>query len=166
MFGFYGGAIGIDCNIKFSESCDPVFRARSTCYTVMMWVFLFFAWELIDSRRSFFYGSVSNTKAWVTRLTSNKPLFWTVVVGFFIVFPTLYIPGVNHYAFLHQAIDKEWGIVFAMTFVFLIGCELWKWQKRIYLRRRKLMAKTDQDVAESDLENVGFERLFIQDGGS
>jgi magnesium-transporting ATPase (P-type) len=106
----------------------------------MMWVFLFFAWELVDNRRSFFYGMLANPKAWGRRLTNNKPLFWTVIVGFVAVFPTLYIPGLNHDAFLHQAIEKEWGIVFAMTVTFGIGCEIWKWQKRVYLRRHRLMA--------------------------
>ncbi|UNI17956.1 hypothetical protein JDV02_004260 [Purpureocillium takamizusanense] len=152
LYGLYGGKLGDDCNIEYSDACGAAFRARSTCYVVMMWIFLFFAWELIDSRRSFFYGALADPNAWRRRLTDNKPLFWSVVVGVVIVFPTIYIPGLNHDAFLHGAIDKEWGIVFALFFFFLGSCEVWKWQKRAFLRRRHLMVESEQDVADRDLE--------------
>ncbi|CRJ96179.1 hypothetical protein BN1723_020823, partial [Verticillium longisporum] len=71
IFGFYGGNLGRDCNLEWSEQCNDVFRARSTCYTAMMWIFLFFAWELVDSRRSFFDGMVSDTRRWAQRLWRN-----------------------------------------------------------------------------------------------
>lgn len=160
LFGFYDGNLGADCNLAYSASCDGVFRARSTCYTVMMWIFLFFAWELVDSRRSFFDGAVGNTRAWAGRLWRNTFLFWSVVIGFFVIFLTLYIPGLNRVVFLHTGIDKEWGIVFAMTILFFVGAETWKWTKRIFLRRRNLMHRKDAGSGEEDLEKRTFERFY------
>lgn len=160
LFGFYDGNLGQDCNLRYSDSCDGVFRARATCYTVMMWMFLFFAWELVDSRRSFFDGAVHDTKAWAGRLYSNTFLFWSVVLGFILVFLTLYIPGLNKVVFLHRGIDKEWGIVFAMTIFFFAGAESWKWAKRVYLRRKNLMHKKEDGLGEEDLEKRTFERFY------
>lgn len=160
IFGFYDGKLGTDCNLRYSESCEGVFRARSTCYTVMMWIFLFFAWELVDSRLSFFHGAFTNTKVWAGRLWRNRFLFWSVVVGFVIVFPTLYIPGLDHIVFLHTGIDKEWGIVFAMIVLFFLGAETWKWAKRVFLRRKNLMLGKGEGTTEEDLEKKTFEGYY------
>lgn len=166
LFGFYDGNFGHDCNLRYSESCEGVFRARSTCYTAMMWIFVFFAWELVDSRLSFFHGAFRNTRAWATRLWKNTFLFWSVVVGFFSIFPTLYIPVLNHRVFLHAPIDKEWGIVFAVTVLFFVGAELWKWAKRVYLRRKGLMVKKGAGMGEEDLEKRTFERYYTMSSDS
>ncbi|KAG7141282.1 Sodium transport ATPase 5 like protein [Verticillium longisporum] len=140
IFGFYGGNLGRDCNLEWSEQCNDVFRARSTCYTAMMWIFLFFAWEL--------------------RLWRNKFLFWSVILGTISVFPTLYIPVIDHVVFLHDGIDKEWGIAIAMTALFFAGAEGWKWAKRVYLRRHNLMVRKDAGATEEDLEARVFERFY------
>ncbi|KAH7367395.1 hypothetical protein B0T11DRAFT_53411 [Plectosphaerella cucumerina] len=161
IFGRFDGNFGVDCNLRYSPSCEGVFRARSTCYTTMMWIFLFFAWELVDARRSFFDGCISDTKAWAGRLWRNTFLFWSVVVGFVIIFPTLYIPGLNRIVFLHAGIDVEWGVVFGMTAAFFLGAEGWKWAKRVYLRRNNLMQRKDEGTSEEDLEKRTFER-FLQ----
>jgi potassium/sodium efflux P-type ATPase len=166
LFGFYDGNFGHDCNLRYSESCEGVFRARSTCYTAMMWIFVFFAWELVDSRLSFFHGAFRNTRAWARRLWKNTFLFWSVVVGFFSIFPTLYIPVLNHRVFLHAPIDKEWGIVFAVTVLFFVGAELWKWAKRVYLRRKGLMVQKGAGTGEEDLEKRTFERFYAPSSDS
>ncbi|KAM0335108.1 hypothetical protein ACHAQA_000143 [Verticillium albo-atrum] len=160
IFGFYDGYLGRDCNLEWSESCNGVFRARSTCYTAMMWIFLLFAWQLVDSRRSFFDGMISDTNRWATRLWTNKFLFWSVILGTISVFPTLYIPVIDRIVFLHEGIDKEWGIVFAVTILFFAGAELWKWSKRVYLRRNNLMVRKDAGATEEDLEARVFERFY------
>ncbi|KAL3965623.1 hypothetical protein ACCO45_002627 [Purpureocillium lilacinum] len=118
LYGLYGGQLGDDCNIEYSQQCDAAFRARSTCYVIMMWIFLFFAWELIDNRRSFFYGVVKDNKAWRQRLTNNKPLFWSVVIGFIVVFPTIYIPGLNHDAFCMGQSTKNGALFSRYSFSF------------------------------------------------
>jgi potassium/sodium efflux P-type ATPase len=166
MFGMYDGNFGHDCNLRYSASCEGVFRARSTCYTVMMWIFVFFAWELVDSRLSFFHGAFRNPRAWATRLWQNTFLFWSVVVGFFSIFPTLYIPVLNHRVFLHAPIDKEWGVVFAVTVLFFVGAELWKWAKRRYLRKKGLMVQKGAGTAEEDLEKRTFERFYTPSSDS
>ncbi|KAK4443632.1 sodium transport ATPase 5 [Podospora aff. communis PSN243] len=160
IFGFYDGEFGQDCNLRYDPSCEGVFRARSTCYTAMMWIFVFFAWELVDSRLSFFHGAFRNTKAWARRLWKNPFLFWSVIVGFFSIFPTLYIPVLNRRVFLHTGIDKEWGIVFAVTILFFVGAEGYKWAKRRYLRRRGLMQKKGSGTDEEDLEKRVFDKFY------
>ncbi|KAL0937062.1 sodium p-type [Colletotrichum truncatum] len=160
FFGINDGRFGTDCNIRYSSSCESVFRARSTCYTTMMWVFLFLAWELVDSRRSFFFGAVHDTKAWATRLWRNPFLFWSVIVGFVIVFPTLYIPVIDHVVFMHTGIDKEWGIVFGMCILFFAGAEAWKWAKRVYLRRHGMMHRKSAGLTEEDLEKRTFDGFY------
>ncbi|KAK4149984.1 hypothetical protein C8A00DRAFT_18400 [Chaetomidium leptoderma] len=163
IFGFYDGEFGHDCNLRYSDSCAGVFKARSTCYTTMMWMFVFFAWELVDSRLSFFDGAVRDTKAWAARLWKNTFLFWSVVVGFFSIFPTLYIPVLNRRVFLHEGIGKEWGIVFAVTILFFIGAESWKWAKRVHFRRKNVMEKKGAAMSEEDLEKRAFERFYSSD---
>jgi len=159
-FGFYDGNFGHDCNLRYDASCEGVFRARSTCYTAMMWIFVFFAWELVDSRLSFFHGAFRNTKSWAMRLWKNPFLFWSVIAGFVLIFPTLYIPVLNDRVFLHAPIDKEWGIVFAVTIFFFVGAELYKWAKRSFLRKRGLMQKKGEGTGEEDLEKRTFERFY------
>ena len=163
LFGLFEGHLGHDCNIRWSDSCNGVFRARSTCYTAMMWIFLFFAWELVDARRSFFDGIISDTRAWASRLWRNPFLFWSVIVGFIVVFPTLYIPVLDKKVFLHTGIDKEWGIVFAVNVLFFAGAETWKWSKRVYLRRNNLMLRKDEVLGEEDLEARVFQRFYQSD---
>lgn len=160
LFGMHDGNLGRDCNLEWSESCNGVFRARSTCYTAMMWIFLFFGWELVDSRRSFFNGMVSQPRIWGRRLLNNPFLFWSVVIGSICVFPTLYIPGLDRVVFLHMGIDKEWGVVFAVTALFFTGAEAWKWGKRVYLRRNKMMLKKDEGLDEEDLEARIFGEFY------
>ncbi|KAB5581026.1 hypothetical protein GE09DRAFT_949977 [Coniochaeta sp. 2T2.1] len=166
IFGFYDGNFGSDCNLRYSPSCEGVFRARSTCYSAMMWIFVFFAWELVDSRLSFFHGAFRNTKAWAGRLWGNKFLFWSVVIGYFSVFPTLYIPVLNRKVFLHGPIGREWGVVFAVTILFFMGAEAWKFAKRAYLRKHGLMHRKGEGMGEEDLEKRTFERFFEQESGS
>ena len=129
----------------------------------MMWIFVFFAWELVDSRLSFFHGAFRNTKKWASRLWRNPFLFWSVAAGVFSTFPTLYIPVLNRRVFLHTGIDKEWGIVYAVTVLFFAGAESWKWAKRRFLRKRGLMHKKGAGTAEEDLEQRTFERFYSSD---
>jgi magnesium-transporting ATPase (P-type) len=160
MWGLQDGDFGTDCNLEYSESCEGVFRSRSTCYIVMMWVFVMFGWELIDARRSLFDGMISRPREWGTRLWRNQFLFWSVVGGSLIAVPTLYIPVLNHDVFLHTSIDREWGIIFAVVVFFFMGAEGYKWGKRVHLRRNNLMFKKGESLDEADLEARIFERFY------
>ncbi|OAA60643.1 sodium transport ATPase 5 [Cordyceps fumosorosea ARSEF 2679] len=151
IFGFDNGNLGVDCNTHFSPACDEVFRARATCYATMTWIFLLFSWELIDFRRSLFYMP-KGIGAWAKHLWGNKFLFFSVTVVFAIVFPTIYIPGLNHVVFLHTGITWEWAVVFISVGVWMVGTESWKWMKRAYFRRTA--SKTQTAPAVSAVESL------------
>lgn len=135
IFGFSDGNLGENCNSDYSEACDAVYRARATCFTTMTWIFLLFAWGLIDFRRSLFYMP-KGFKAWLAHLWGNQFLFWAVFGVFFTVFPVLYIPKLNHAVFQHTGISWEWAVVFIDVIVFMVLSEAWKWAKRVYFRRQ------------------------------
>ncbi|KAF4556912.1 E1-E2 ATPase-like protein 11 [Elsinoe fawcettii] len=135
IFGFSNGNLGRDCNFTYSASCEPVFHARATCYTAMTWMFVLFAWELIDMRRSFFWHR-NGVQGWTRHLWSNQFLSWSVTLVILVVFPVLYVPTLNTVVFLHVGIDWEWAVAVIATVLFIAGSEGWKWVKRMYFRRR------------------------------
>ncbi|KAI1840963.1 hypothetical protein JX266_012823 [Neoarthrinium moseri] len=152
VFGFGDGDLGINCNESYSESCNTVFRARATTFATLTWFALFLAWEMIDMRRSFFRmqpGSKRYFTQWIFDIWRNKFLFWAIVFGFVTLFPTLYIPVLNHAVFKHTGISWEWGIVFIAAGLFFTGVESWKWAKRIYFRRQ---AKKSHGNSWKDLD--------------
>lgn len=137
-WGGGGGGLGENCNDSYSAGCDTVFRARATTFACLTWFALFLAWELVDTRRSFFRMQPDSNKyftQWMLDVWRNQFLFWAVLLGFVTLFPTLYIPVINHAVFKHTGISWEWGIVFVAAFLFFLGIEAWKWGKRVYFRR-------------------------------
>jgi len=54
LYGFGDGDLGVGCNQALSDSCEGVYRARSTTFISLTWFALFLAWEMIDLRRSLF----------------------------------------------------------------------------------------------------------------
>lgn len=108
----------------------------------MTWIFLLFAWELIDARRSLFFMP-HGVRAWAAHFWGNRFLFFSVVAVFFVVFPTLYIPVIDHDVFMHTGISWEWAVVFVAVVVFMLGAESWKWTKRVYVRRHKPALQTE-----------------------
>ena len=58
--------------------------------------------------------------------------------------------------FGHKGISWEWGLVFVEAALFFIGVELWKWSKRVYLRRMQI-GEYARDP-EEDLESGPFSR--------
>ncbi|KAF5010081.1 hypothetical protein FDECE_3747 [Fusarium decemcellulare] len=166
LYGFNKQGLGHDCNIKYSESCETVFTARSTAFTTMTWDFLLFAWQLIDSRRSFFaeiFENGGSFKAWTMRLWKNPFLFWSVTLSTILLPPTLYIPVINRTVFMHSPIDWEWGVIFIATGVFFAGAELYKWFKRVYFRRN--VAKEFRGEVH-DVELYVFGRHIDSEAGS
>jgi Na+-exporting ATPase len=96
-------------------------------------------------------------KDWVR----NRALLWSILVGlgsvvlgesisstlFIVVLifsgAAIYVPGVNTQAFHQQAIGWEWGVVFGMTLLFILWCEVWKMMRgRIF----KLLRVSTADV--------------------
>jgi len=158
VYGFGNGDLGERCNDSYNETCETVFRARATTFACLTWFALFLAWELVDKRRSFFRMQPDSKKyftQWIYDVWRNKFLFWAIVIGFVTLFPTLYIPVVNHVVFKHAAISWEWGIVFTAAFLFFSGAETWKWSKRVYFRRTAAK-QVGRQWKEMDIE----ERVF------
>lgn len=162
VFGFGNGDLGESCNDKYSEACDTVFRARATTFACLTWFALFLAWEMIDMRRSFFRmqpGSKKYFTQWIHDIWRNQFLFWAIIIGFFTLFLTLYIPVINHAVFKHTGISWEWGIVFIAAGLFFAGVESWKWGKRIFFRRKsaKALGACWKDL---DVEKRAFSEYF------
>ncbi|EPS35585.1 hypothetical protein H072_10967 [Dactylellina haptotyla CBS 200.50] len=158
VYGFGNGDLGENCNNSYSERCDTVFRARATCFACLTWFALFLAWEMVDMRRSFFRmqpGSKNYFTQWARDVWRNKFLFWAIIAGFVTIFPTLYIPVINHKVFKHEGITWEWGIVMVAAVLFFLGIECWKWGKRVYFRHVAKKQRTGGDTLE-DLENTIF----------
>ncbi|KIW85125.1 potassium/sodium efflux P-type ATPase, fungal-type [Fonsecaea pedrosoi CBS 271.37] len=156
MYGFGNGDLGVNCNTSYSAQCDTVFRARATTFVSLTWFALFLAWEMVDMRRSFFRmqpGSKRYFTQWMYDVWRNQFLFWAIVAGFVTIFPTIYIPVINHKVFKHTGISWEWGIVFVEAVLFFLGCEAWKWAKRVYFRRR---AGLHPGLTSADLEKLVF----------
>ena len=138
VWGFGDGNLGHDCNNHYSESCELVFRGRTTTFVALTWFALFLAWEMVHMRRSFFRMEPKPkhpATIWMKHVWRNPFLFWSIFAGFVTVFPIIYVPVINHRVFKHAPISWEWGIVFVEAALFLGGVELWKWLKRIYYRR-------------------------------
>lgn len=155
VYGFGDGNLGEGCNESYSEACDTVFRARATTFVSLTWFALFLAWEMVNMRRSFFRmqpGSKKYFTQWAHDVWRNQFLFWAVMAGFVTIFLTIYIPVLNHQVFKHAPISWEWGVVFVEAAIFFLGCETWKWGKRVFFRRR---AKK-KGYTPDDLERLAF----------
>ncbi|KAL9058153.1 MAG: hypothetical protein Q9162_001877 [Coniocarpon cinnabarinum] len=138
VWGFGDGELGSNCNKGYSLECDTVFRARGTNFAVLTWCSLFLAWEVIDLQRSFFRMQPESKKyftQWMYDVWRNKVLFSSVMAGFILIFPLLYVPLLNHDVFVHEGISWEWALVFIGSLLFFAGVELWKIAKRAFLVR-------------------------------
>ncbi|KAI1343424.1 potassium/sodium efflux P-type ATPase [Xylariaceae sp. FL0016] len=152
VYRFGGGNLGEGCNESFNDTCETVFRARSTTFACLTWFALFLAWEMIDRRRSFFRMQPKSKKyftQWMYDIWRNKFLFWAIMLGFITMFPIIYIPGLSTVVFKHVGISWEWGIVFICAFLFFLGVETWKWGKRVFFRHK---FRKQKGVAWKDLD--------------
>jgi Na+-exporting ATPase len=150
LFGFGDGNLGENCNSDYSPVCDTVFRARATTFVCLTWFALFLAWEMVNMRRSFFRMQPKSSRyftQWAYDVWRNQFLFWAVIAGFVTVFPTLYIPVIDHVVFKHEGISWEWGVVFIESILFVAGIEAWKWGKRVFFRRT---ARSGKVVGDAD----------------
>lgn len=171
VFGFGDGNLGNDCNNKYNDSCEVVFRARATTFACLTWFALFLAWEMIDMRRSFFRMQPDSKRyltQWVIDIWRNQFLFWAIIGGFVTLFPLIYIPTLNTVVFKHLPISWEWGIVFISAALFFAGVETWKWGKRIYFRRQGAKhlgpAWSDMDIEDRVFgEYLSFSKSTAKD---
>ncbi|KAH8847166.1 hypothetical protein MCOR27_009935 [Pyricularia oryzae] len=126
--------LGHGCNDGFNETCGVVFRARSTTYATLTILLLVTSWEVKHFTRSLF--NMNPERGWhgptavFKTVWHNRFLFWSVMAGFVIMFPVIYIPYVNRLIFKHDSIGWEWGVVFACLTVYIGLVEIWKAIKR------------------------------------
>jgi Na+-exporting ATPase len=132
VYGANGGNLGQDCNTKYTDQCEAVFRARAATFAELTWLILISAWEFKSLRRSMFRLNPEEESKWsfFKDLYSNRFLFWSVVIGALSVFPVVYIPYLNTNFFKHRGISWEWALSVGFTIVFVAGMELWKLIKR------------------------------------
>ncbi|KAM9926186.1 hypothetical protein OXX80_010671 [Metschnikowia pulcherrima] len=141
VFGVGDGNLGVGCNEVSADAdvCNLVFRGRSTSFAIMTWCALILAWECVHPNNSLFLMRQETDNPWWKQtaidLWANQFLFWSVIGGFVSVFPVVYIPVINNKVFLHAPIGQEWGFAFAFSLLYLLGCEAWKWGKRVYKRK-------------------------------
>ncbi|TGZ81585.1 potassium/sodium eff [Ascodesmis nigricans] len=133
IYGANDGQLGVDCNSKYSDICEPVFRARAAVFAQLTWLILISAWEFKSIRRSLFRLDPYQTEhkfPLFRDLWDNKFLFWAVIIPALVVFPAVYIPGLNKTVLRHAPITWEWALAFAGVPVFIMGVEIWKFIKR------------------------------------
>ncbi|KAG0266756.1 Na+ ATPase [Mortierella polycephala] len=128
IFVINDGSLGHDCNAGFSESCRTAFRARATAYACLTYLILA---HTINSRSQRQSGWTPKA---LKSLKNNKVLWLSIVAGCILVFPVIYIPGLNHDVFKHSAISYEWGLVAAATVIFIAASEFYKWCKRRFMK--------------------------------
>ncbi|KAG0345932.1 Na+ ATPase [Podila minutissima] len=124
LFVFEDGQLGYKCNAGYSEVCEGVFRARATCYATLTFLILSHAINCRDIRQSGWQWSRLKT------VHQNKTLWLSIVIGAMILFPVIYVPGLNKNVFKHLGITYEWGIVFASLFIYTAFVETYKFVKR------------------------------------
>ncbi|KAG0275567.1 Na+ ATPase [Linnemannia exigua] len=143
LFVFNKGRMGHECNRAYSDSCYGVFRARATAYASLTFLILAHA---INCRALRDPGWTPKNLA---TLKYNKMLWISLVVGVLLVFPVIYIPGLNHNVFKHSAISYEWGLVIAATVLFILCAELYK-----FIKRRTMKPLAIQSNAAMELERM------------
>lgn len=122
----------IHCNESAGGNCDIVFRARASTFATLSFLLLVTAWEVKHSHRSLFAMDERWTGPFSVFKTvyHNRFLFWSVVAGFLVTFPVVYIPYVNTTVFKHQGLTWEWGVVAGCVVTYVALVESWKAVKR------------------------------------
>ncbi|KAF9575247.1 Na+ ATPase [Mortierella alpina] len=124
LFSFNHGNLGSECNAHTSPDCAGVFRARATAYACLTFLILAHAINCRALRASGWRPKNLRT------LKHNKMLWMSILVGSILVFPIIYIPGLNTGVFKHGSISYEWGLVVLALVLFIAFAELYKLIKR------------------------------------
>ncbi|KAK3814942.1 MAG: potassium/sodium efflux P-type ATPase [Benniella sp.] len=152
IFGHNNGDLGSGCNGHYSPSCDGVFRGRATAYACLTLLILA---HVINCRA---LREPGWTRKNLATLKYNKMLWLSVVVGTILVFPIIYIPGLNQNVFKHSSLRYEWGYVIAAVIIFIGFAEGYK-----FIKRRLMKPLSLQTDAAKEMERM---RTFAPDGDS
>ncbi|KAF9411105.1 Na+ ATPase, partial [Entomortierella beljakovae] len=140
LFGYNDGDLGHECNQKYNDSCEGVFKARATAYASLAFLLLAHAINCRSLRSQSW--SLKNLRT----LKHNKMLWMSVVIGAIIVFPCIYIPGVNRSVFKHTDISYEWGFIFAVLVIYIIFSDLYKLVKRKTMKPLSVRAAAELEM--------------------
>lgn len=122
------------CNDDDSGDCGGIYRARATTFATLSFLLLVTSWEVKHFHRSLFAMDErwSGPLSVFRTIHHNQFLFWSVVAGFLITFPVIYIPKLNTLVFKHQGISWEWGVVAGCVITYIALLEIWKAIKRAF----------------------------------
>lgn len=124
-FNHQGPNVPHSCNEHYKPECEDVFRARGAAFGSLSLMLLQHAYNCRDMRRS----------AFSQPLRDNKLLFYTVIVGVFLVVPTFYIPGLNTIVLKQRPLDWEWGMIVCGMITYQAMVESYKFCKRRFLTK-------------------------------
>ncbi|KAG9253816.1 uncharacterized protein F5Z01DRAFT_130650 [Emericellopsis atlantica] len=130
------GFVDLDtgCNTDGGSHCNLIFEARATTFATLSFLLLVTSWEVKHFHRSLFAmderwsGPFSVFKT----IYHNKFLFWSVIAGFVMTFPIIYIPVFNTEVFKHRGLTWEWGVVAGGVVLYIALIESWKAVKRAF----------------------------------
>ncbi|OMJ28236.1 Calcium-transporting ATPase 3 [Smittium culicis] len=124
---FGDGNLGENCNLRYSESCELVFRARGVNFANLTLLILLFAYSCRDTRRQTL--SIEKLKG----IYDNKALFYSYIFAWVITLMSLYIPGLNRSVFKQSPITWEWWLVFVSFVIYLLFDAFYKFLKSRFL---------------------------------
>ncbi|KAL1917972.1 uncharacterized protein VTP21DRAFT_3238 [Calcarisporiella thermophila] len=126
LYGFGTGISGADCNHHLHEGCENLYQARGTGFATSVIMFLLHAVTCRSLR-----DSEWTPARLMNMYRTNKFLTYSIIIGFLLIFPIVYIPGVNTEVFRHSALTgPEWGIILGASILFVVLSELYKFGKR------------------------------------
>lgn len=120
------------CNEDAGTGCGAIFRARATTFATLAFLLLVTSWQVKHFHRSLFAMDERWTGPFSVFKTiyHNRFLFWSVVGGFVMIFPIVYIPELNTKVFKHEGLSWEWGVVAGAVVLYIALIETWKAVKR------------------------------------
>ncbi|KAG0165097.1 hypothetical protein DFQ28_009225 [Apophysomyces sp. BC1034] len=131
VYGFGTGNLGEDCNKGWNDTCDEVFRGRGALFATMTVLLLLHGFTCRDLRNpTWTWKAVTGPQ--------NKYMYYSVGVGFVLMFIVLYVPVLNRDIFKHAPITWEWAVVAISVIVYIILVEAYKALKRKFIPRKGL----------------------------
>ncbi|PVU90617.1 hypothetical protein BB559_004518 [Furculomyces boomerangus] len=151
IFSFYlvlsvfgNGELGSNCNSTYNSSCETVYRARGTNFSILTILLLIFSYSCRNPSKQ----TLSPEK--IRNFYQNKYLFYSFWSGIFVVLFALYVPGVNKTIFKHSPITWEWSIIAISIVVYLVFDATYKYFKKFFFKSVYL-----QSDKQTKLQKIG-----------
>lgn len=151
VYGYGGGELGNDCNYEYSDICENVFKARGAVFTALTLMVLLHGFTCRD-----LHNPIWTWSAW-TKRKQNYYLIYSFAACFILCIICLYVPVLNTRVFRHKGIDWEWGMVIASCLLYMAITEIWKFFKRILLRRQ---AKRREQQEQEEKQRIEHQRAL------